>query len=442
MTDHRSPLTICLCVADWPSLSSMNGAGRYAQTLARCMAKRGIEVHILTPVREPIVPLKDRLTKGSPSRLGEQRFAASFGGRTSGEPPFRNGVMSDFQEDGYWVHPRVVRPWRVVSRFQPGLGESWDLWRALEALRKTTPLDIVEFSNWEGIGAVSALFSSLPVVIRVHTTAFESLSLGIGHPSLERGYARLEKLAARHARGLMTNSSSHRDQAALNYRLRPEQITVAALGIQDEAITRPVARNPRLVLAVGAASPRKGVDFFLDVAARVLREGVAAEFVWVGKDGRSAPGGRLWSEYAKQAYPQLKECVRFESGVSDARLAEWYARAAVYFCSARYESFGLTLVEAMQAGTPLLSPNTGSVAEITGNEVAGLLYEPQDVESAAGQLKRLLTEPELARRFGEQGRERAKAEYSDEVMTDRVVAVYEKVIGGEGVRGKGKERRG
>jgi len=319
-----------------------------------------------------------------------------------------------------------------VSRFQPGLGESWGLWRALEQLRKKAPIDIIEFANWEGIGAVTAWMSSLPVVIRVHTTAFECLSLGIGHRRMETGYARLERFAAHRARALVTNSAAHREHAAANYRVSTDQIAVVPLGLPWQAVDARVERNPRLVLAVGGASPRKGVDFFLEVASRIVSQGIDAEFAWVGKDGRSAPGGLLWSEYARKAYPQLTSRVRFETDVDDRQLADLYARSAVYFCSARYESFGLTLVEAMQAGTPLLSPDTGSVAEITGDGVAGLLYAPQDVESAAGQLKRLLTDPDLARRLGEQGRERAQAEYSDEVMTDRVVELYGRVIGRRG----------
>lgn len=417
-------LNVCLCVDHWPTLFGMNGAGRYAQTLARCMAKRGIEVHVLTPVREPITLLKDRLTRGSPSKLKEQCFAASSGGRTFGEPPSQQGAGMDFQEDGYWVHPRVVKPLRFVSRFQPGIGESWGVWRALEELRKSVPIDVVEFSNWEGIGAVTALCSSLPTVIRVHTTAYESLSLGIGNQRLERGYARLERFAAHHADGLLTHSIAHRNQAAENYGVAPDAFGVVPHGLPAPSAFRKVDRKSRQVLAVGAASPRKGVDFFLEVASRLAHAGVEAEFVWVGRDTCSAPGGLLWKEYARQSYPHLDGIVRFESDITDARLADLYAESTVYFCSARYESFGLTLVEAMQAGTPLLAPNTGAMADITGDGQAGLLYDPQEVESAFSQLMRLLDEPELAQKLGEGGLLRARFEFSASVMTDRVLDYY------------------
>jgi glycosyltransferase involved in cell wall biosynthesis len=295
-------------------------------------------------------------------------------------------------------------------------------------LRKSWPIDIVEFCNWEGIGAVTTLLSSLPVVIRVHTTAYESLSLRIGNQRLERGYARLERLTAHCADGLVTNSTAHQVQASFDYGVRPEQITVASLGLESQVIDKAIARTPRQILAVGPASSRKGIDFFLEVASQLVQEGVEGQFVWVGQDTRSAPGGLFWSEYVGQAYPHLKAVVHFKSDVNDEQLAQFYAQSGVYFCSARYESFGLTLVEAMQAGTPVVAPDTGSVAEILGNNVAGLKYASQNVESAVIQLKLLLAEPELARRLGEQGRQRARTEYSAEAMTDRVMAFYEKVL--------------
>ena len=381
--------SVCLCVDNWPKFSMMHGPVRYVQTLARGLVARGVDVHILTPVRSP---------------------------------------QSVFQEDGYWVHPCLVKPLRVVSRFQPGLGESWGVWRALEALRKTCPLDVVEFTNVEGVGAVSALFSSLPVAIRVHTTAFEAVSLGIGKQHLERGYARLERFVAHRADGLVTHSLAHREQATTDYGVQPSTMAVIPHGVAPIGARASVPRVPNQILSVGTASLRKGIDFFLAVAASLVQQGVRARFVWAGRDTSSAPGGGSWQQYAATTYPELTECLRFETDVGDEDLGRLYAESAVYFCAARYESFGLTLVEAMQSRTPLVAPAAGAMKEIVGDDEAGLLYVLQEVESAAHQLTRLLADPQLARALGEKGFVRAEEEFGADVMTKRVLAYYEELI--------------
>ena len=381
--------SVCLCVDNWPKFSMMHGPVRYVQTLAKGMVERGVAVHILTPVKRP---------------------------------------EKAFEEDGYWVHPCLTKRLPVASRFQPGLGETWGLWRALEALRRTHSIDVVEFTNVEGLGAAAAVFSSLPVVVRVHTTAFEALSLGIGKQHLERGYARLERFTAHRAVGLVTHSLAHRDQCAIDYSVEPSRIAVIPHGVVPVGAPGSVSRSPNQILSVGAASLRKGIDFFLAVAGRVVQMGLDAQFVWAGRDSRSAPGGLSWREYAANTYPELAGKLRFENDVQDAELGRLYAESAVYFCAARYESFGLTLVEAMQARTPLLVPDEGAMKEIVGDGEAGLMYAPQDVESAACQLASLLTDVQLARDLGERGFLRAEREFSAGVMTERVLTYYEELI--------------
>ena len=171
-------MNICLCVDRWPTWFPLHGPARYVRTLARGLAAGGHRVQVLTPH-----PTLD----------------------------------SDSEEDGYLVHSRIARPLRGVSRFQPGLGESLAMWRALKQLHRAERFDVVEFSNWEGLGAVACAFNQLPVVIRVHTSAFDSLRLGVGTEKLERQYARLERWAARRATALVTHTDSHRKQAAADY---------------------------------------------------------------------------------------------------------------------------------------------------------------------------------------------------------------------------------
>ncbi len=380
-------MEICLCVDHWSSFYPLQGTVRYVQTLAQGLVAWGHRVHILTP---------------HPS------------------------IDSDFEEDGCLIHSRVVSPIRMVSRFQHGLGESLGVWRALGRLLRDHPIDVVEFTNWEGIGAVTATFTRVPTVIRLHTTAYDTIRMGIGKPRLERHYARLECWTARRASALATHSTSHQTQVAADYQVPRERIAVIPAGVKPLTPTNRGSRNPRQVLTVSSATPRKGVAIFLAVADQVARALPDCRFVWVGEDTATAPEGKTWAQHCANRYPHLKN-VRFVGACSDEQLADYYAESAVYLCTSRYESFGLTLVEAMHAGLPVVAPRAAAMAELVRAGQTGCLYEPGNAEECSAALQDLMRKPSDSQAMGECGQVVAQREYSVDRMTGRVLDLYRSV---------------
>lgn len=73
------------------------------------------------------------------------------------------------------------------------------------------------------------------------------------------------------------------------------------------------------------------------------------------------------------------------------------------------EAFGLTVIEAMAAGKPIVGATTGAVPEVLGG--VGLLADPFQPQVIAGQIKVLLRDPELSERLGKLARERAEQEF-------------------------------
>ncbi len=71
-----------------------------------------------------------------------------------------------------------------------------------------------------------------------------------------------------------------------------------------------------------------------------------------------------------------------------------------------YESFGLPLLEAMCAGCPVVTSNRGGMREVVSD--AGLLVEPEDVESIAEGMRRIVEDKDLCRDLVARGQERAK----------------------------------
>jgi glycosyltransferase involved in cell wall biosynthesis len=169
-----------------------------------------------------------------------------------------------------------------------------------------------------------------------------------------------------------------------------------------------VPAGARILLSTSRLVEQKGVD----VAVRALP---------------SLPGDTVLVVLGEgPARPELERLAR-ELGV-EARLflpgrvpdvAAWLARATAYVHPARWEGFGLGVLEAMLAGLPVVTSDVSSLPELVGD--AGLLVAPDDPTALAAAVEDALGRPEL----GAAAQERARREFSVARMADRTAALYE-----------------
>jgi glycosyltransferase involved in cell wall biosynthesis len=176
-----------------------------------------------------------------------------------------------------------------------------------------------------------------------------------------------------------------------------------------------VQSDTRVLLAVCRLEPQKG----LDVAVRALPEIRArhpkAELVVLGEGPQRAELERLASE--------LQVPVHLLGRVPD--VAAWLSRADLLVHPARWEGFGLALLEAMLASKPVVATNVSSIPEIVADGETGLLVAPDDPAALAAAVSRVLDDPGS---YGEQGRSRAKSQFSVARMTDHTLALYETAL--------------
>jgi glycosyltransferase involved in cell wall biosynthesis len=122
----------------------------------------------------------------------------------------------------------------------------------------------------------------------------------------------------------------------------------------------------------------------------------------------------------------LHQYVRFLGFVPDATLAVLYRLASVFVFPSLYEGFGLPPLEAMAAGTPVITSNVSSLPEVVGD--AALLIDPMDPAAIARAMARVLGDPRLREDLVRRGRERVKA-FSWARSVARIREVYAEVAG-------------
>lgn len=205
----------------------------------------------------------------------------------------------------------------------------------------------------------------------------------------------------------------------------PERIHVVRYGLGpatdgDGARARASVGGP-YVLAIGTIEPRKDYVSLVKAMAAIwpifpdLRLVIAGPSGW-GRDALDQTIAELG----------VADKVHLAGYVSEAAKADLLAGAEVVAYPSLYEGFGFPVLEAMQAGVPVVSTTVGSIPEVAGR--AAILVEPQDPSALAGALLSALEDDALRSRLAEAGRRQA-ASYSWDTTVDRLVDTYLQLTG-------------
>jgi phosphatidylinositol alpha-1,6-mannosyltransferase len=196
---------------------------------------------------------------------------------------------------------------------------------------------------------------------------------------------------------------------------------------RSEVIHRQPAAIPT-ILSVGAVKPRKGYHVSLQAFARVKKDISSARY-WIVGDIVNEPYHRDLLQFI--ATHQLED-VEFLGVVSEERLRQCYREASVFLLAPQqigfqFEGFGLVYLEAGAYGLPVVGTRTGGVPDAVRDGETGFLVKPDDVDSLAGALKRLLTDAKLAHQMGLANREWAET-LTWERYAKEQFEVYQKVV--------------
>jgi glycosyltransferase involved in cell wall biosynthesis len=156
-----------------------------------------------------------------------------------------------------------------------------------------------------------------------------------------------------------------------------------------------------VILFLGTLEPRKNVGALLDAYALLRQRRPDAPPLLLA--GRATPQADDWLRRIGE--PPLAGHVTHLGYVAAEEREALYERARVLVLPSLNEGFGLTVLEAMSAGVPVVASNRGSLPEVLGG--AGLLVDPTDVATIASALERIVIDDDAALRVGQAGLSRA-----------------------------------
>jgi glycosyltransferase involved in cell wall biosynthesis len=369
-------------------------AGAFVARIAEGAAARGHELEVIVPHApgtaedEHTAGLRVRRFRYGPDLLERVAYTGNLHGRTLLSP------LAALMFPGFLIaFGRAVQ--RAIRRFSP---------------------DVIH-AHWWMPGGWFASRGQVPYLITCH---------GSDVRLLERGdlIRRIALPAFRRAARVTTASrflaeDIQRMLPSLQSKVQITPMPVDVSGFLAGARTAKL--DPPRVLYAGNLVPSKGVDVLLRAIAELARRGNACQLKILGE----GPARLELEALSRQI--GISSRTTWSQFVPQSRMAAEYGGSTVTVLPSRghAEGLGLSLVEALLAGSAVVGTAAGGIPEVVVHEQTGLIARDGDPTDLANQIQRLLDDAPLRERLTLQGKEHALRTYAPEAAIDRFLKIYD-----------------
>jgi D-inositol-3-phosphate glycosyltransferase len=224
------------------------------------------------------------------------------------------------------------------------------------------------------------------------------------------------------------------------YNTPVEKITIIPCGFSAKEfypINREIActllglqTDEKILLQLGRMVPRKGVDNVVRALGRLKDSGVPYRLVVVGgetddPDPMACPEIARLQRIAKEEGVENK--VTFVGRKNREILKYYYCAADVFISTPWYEPFGITPLESMACGTPVIGSNVGGIKYSVLDGKTGFLVPPNDPDSLASKVHMLISDPALLQQMKKASKQRVKENFTWQKVASLVADLYQHI---------------
>ncbi|WP_409188017.1 glycosyltransferase family 4 protein [Bradyrhizobium sp. RDM4] len=213
--------------------------------------------------------------------------------------------------------------------------------------------------------------------------------------------------------------------------------TVVPHGVDTEIYAPPADRAAAFAEAAlpgayaigcfGRVRAQKGTDVFVDAMCRLLPRYPDFTAVIVGQvTAEQTAFANDLKQRIEAANLQSRIVITGELPIE--HVQRWYQRLTIYAFTSRNEGFGLTLIEAMAAGSALVAARAGAAELAVEDGVTGVLIPTGDADALVAALEPLMRDPAAALAMGMRGRARVLAQFSLDAEATRIGEVYRPLL--------------
>lgn len=181
--------------------------------------------------------------------------------------------------------------------------------------------------------------------------------------------------------------------------------------------------DKKIILTVGRLVARKGQDRVIEAMPKILEKIPSALYVIVGDGPERKRFQGLSSKF------QVDGNVLFVGEISEEKRNAFYQLCDVFVMTPRQigadvEGFGMVYLEANQFGKPVVAGRSGGVAEAVVHGVTGLIIDPENINQISEAVIKILSDESLAKKMGEQGRERVSKEFNWQIQVEKLEKIF------------------
>lgn len=202
--------------------------------------------------------------------------------------------------------------------------------------------------------------------------------------------------------------------------------TVIYNGIDLSKFNGPSKPRDPFILFVGGMESRKGLEYAIEALEALMRKGFDMRMVAIARPGFKGTESKEWFDHLIERC-RLGGRVTIHESVSEEELLKLYSTASAFLLPTRMEGWGLSIMEAMAAGCPVVTTPVGGITELVRAGENGLLVSVGDVEGFAEAVEHLISDKAMRERICAAAKETVKR-YSWDASAEKTIDVYNRII--------------
>lgn len=183
----------------------------------------------------------------------------------------------------------------------------------------------------------------------------------------------------------------------------------------------------KLIGCIGRIRSQKGTDVFVDTMIKLLPDNPDWYGVVLGR-ATASHQGFLNGLKDKVITAGLSDRILFADEVPVHEVASWYQALSLFIAPQRWEGFGLTPLEAMACGVPVIATKVGAFPELIIEGKTGYLTEAGDVDKMTAATAPLLKDPKLRAKFAKASRTHMVKNFDINVEANKLIEIYRSLL--------------
>lgn len=248
----------------------------------------------------------------------------------------------------------------------------------------------------------------------------------------------IERNVVQNADAIIAECPQDKEDLMEHYDAGEQKIAIIPCGFSDaefypikKEIARRITRLPQndhILLQLGRMVPRKGIDNVIRSLAHLPECNKNYRLVIVGGERELEKSSEYQRLMGIAAELGVQNKVEFTGRKDRKMLKYYYAAADIFITTPWYEPFGITPLEAMACGTPIIGADVGGIKYSVADDITGALVPPNDPSALAQKVNDILSDPYRLEEMGQKAIEHVNTNFTWKKVAEQVSGLYREAI--------------